>query len=116
MRVAGLGFRKGVSAESLAQVLALVGPYEALATVDAKAQEPGLLNLLKIIQLDLHVISRDRLRAAEVAGEGPARALYGTGSVAESAALAAAGPGARLVVARVKGPDGSTVAAVAEAS
>ncbi len=39
---------------------------------------------------------------------------FGTGSVAEAAALAAAGPGARLVAPRVVSTDGMATAAIAE--
>jgi cobalt-precorrin 5A hydrolase len=42
----------------------------------------------------------------------PAR--YGKGSVAEAAALAACGPGARLLVSRRVGPDGLATVALAE--
>jgi cobalt-precorrin 5A hydrolase len=114
MRVAGLGFRKGVSAESLAAVLALVAPFDAIATLDSKAQEPGFLCLIKTLTQPFHAVSLADLQASETGGAGAARRLYGTGSVAESAALAAAGPGARLVQSKIKGPDGQAVAAIAE--
>lgn len=115
MRVAGLGFRKGVSAESLAKVLAAVGPFDALATVASKAVEPGLQRLISELGVPFHAVSQEMIQGSERAGMGLARLFYGTGSVAESAALAVAGPGARLVVTKVKGPDGMAVAAVAEA-
>lgn len=114
MRVAGLGFRKGVSVESLQATLALVAPFDAVATLDSKSAEPGLQNLLKDLALPFHPVSQAALQASETSGQGLARALYGTGSVAESAALAAAGPGARLVQPKTKGPDGWAVAAIAE--
>ena len=114
MRVAGLGFRKGTAVESLRAVLAKVGPFDAIATAATKVDDPGFASLVKELCLPLHAVSQEALAASERAGSGQAKALYGTGSVAESAALAAAGPGARLVVPRVKGPDGKAVAAVAE--
>jgi len=114
MRIAGLGFRKGVSAESLAAALALVAPFDAIATLDSKAQEPGFINLINTLPQPFHPVSQADLQAAETEGAGAARRLYGTGSVAESAALAAAGPGARLVQTKIKGPDGQAVAALAE--
>ena len=116
MRIAGLGFRKGVSAESLAEALAQVAPYDAVATVAGKAMEPGLQRLISDLGLPFHAVSQEALQASERAGSALARLFYKTGSVAESSALAAAGPGARIVVARVKTPDGMAVAAVAEAS
>jgi cobalt-precorrin 5A hydrolase len=42
------------------------------------------------------------------------RTLFGTGSVAEAAALAAAGPGARLRGPRAVSADGTATAAIAE--
>ena len=114
MIVAGLGFRKGVTLESLKAALALVGRADAFATVDGKEFEPGLQALSSEFGLQVIAVSRDLLAAQNVAGTGPSRALYGTGSVAEASALAAAGPGARLLVKRTKGPDGRTVVALAE--
>lgn len=114
MRVAGLGFRRGVSAESLAAALRLVGNCDALATAEDKAREPGLLRLANDLQLKVHPVSRSRLTAQGIEGSARVEALYGTGSVAEAAALAAAGPGARLIVSKRSGPDGMAVAAIAE--
>jgi cobalt-precorrin 5A hydrolase len=114
MRIAGLGFRKGVSAESLHAALALIGPFDALATVAAKAQEPGLQRLVSDLGLPFHAVSQQELAASETRGTGLARLFYGTGSVAESAALAAAGPGSVLVTSKRKTPDGMAVVAVAE--
>ena len=116
MIVAGLGFRKGVTLESLKAALALVGRADALATAEGKETEPGLQALSADTGMQIITVSRDLLVAQQVAGTGPSRALYGTGSVAEASALAAAGPGARLLVARTKGPDGRTVVALAEGS
>ena len=114
MIVAGLGFRKGVTLESLKAALALVGRADALATVEGKQTEPGLKALSADSGMQIIMVSRDILSEQQVAGAGPSRALYGTGSVAEASALAAAGPGARLLVARTKGPDGRAVVALAE--
>lgn len=114
MIVAGLGFRKGVSAESLRAALALVGRAEALATAAGKEGEPGLKRLAQELGLPVHAVPHDRLAAQGIEGSTKSMALYGTGSVAEAAALAVAGPGARLVVGRKAGPDGMAVAALAE--
>lgn len=114
MRVAGLGFRRGVSAESLRAALALVGQADALATAEDKAQEPGLTRLASSLNLKVHAISRATLAAQGIEGSARVMAAYGTGSVAEAAALAAAGPGARLIVTKRTGPDGMAVAAIAE--
>ena len=114
MIVAGLGFRKGVTLESLKAALALVGGANAFATAEGKEFEPALQAMGAELGLQIIAVPRDLLAAQNVAGTGLSRALYGTGSVAEASALAAAGPGARLLVARTKGPDGRTVVALAE--
>ena len=115
MRVAGLGFRKGASFAALEAALAAVeaqgGTAEALATLPAKAEDPALTELARRTGL--------QIRAVEVAGIAtPTRsarieALHGTGSVAEAAALAAAGPGAIITVARISAPDGMATCAMA---
>ena len=114
MIVAGLGFRKGVSTGSLKAALALVGPAEILATAEGKENEPGLRDLCAEYGLQIIAVRRDLLAAHGITGSPQSLALYGTGSVAEASALAAAGPGARLVQTRLKGPDGMAVVALAE--
>ena len=114
MIVAGLGFRKGVSAQSLRAALALVGRADLLATAEGKEAEPGLLRLSAETGLAIRAVSRASLAAQGIEGSGRSMALYGTGSVAEAAALAAAGQGARLIATRKTGPDGMAVAALAE--
>lgn len=116
MRIAGLGFRRGVSAESLKAALALVGVAEALATAEDKVNEPGLVRLANSLGLKVHGISRAELAAQGVEGSARVMAEFGTGSVAEAAALAAVGSGGRLVAPRRKGPDGMAVAALAESA
>lgn len=116
MIVAGLGFRRGASAESLRAALALVGVPQALATAEDKVHEPGLLRLAKDLGLQVHGVPRAALAAQGIEGSARVMAEYGTGSVAEAAALAAAGPGARLIKGRRIGPDGMAVAALAETS
>jgi cobalt-precorrin 5A hydrolase len=59
-------------------------------------------------------ITTTALAAHPRPGSDRVRKLYGTGSVAESAALAAAGLKAVLVVTRVTSPDGLAVVAIAE--
>lgn len=116
MIVAGLGFRRGASAESLRAALALVGKAEALATAEDKVHEPGLVRLAQGLGLKVQGISRADLAAQGVEGSARVMAEYGTGSVAEAAALSAAGPGARLIVGRRTGPDGMAVAALAQSA
>lgn len=114
MRVAGIGFRDGAGIASLRWVLdaaeARGGTAEALATLPEKAD--ALRPLAAERDLPLYSVA--------VAGiETPTRsprieAMHGTGSVAEAAALVAAGTGARITVARITAPDGMATCAMAE--
>lgn len=112
MRVAGLGFRKAAGVASLADALDRAGRADALATAPDKAEAPAIRDLARATGLPL--------LAVEVAGtDTPTRsarvaALYGTGSLAEAAALAALAPGARLVAPRVTSQDGMATCAIAE--
>jgi cobalt-precorrin 5A hydrolase len=113
MIVAGFGFQSGAGLASLQAALQATGcQVQALATAENKAM--GLTKLAQ--QLGLPVISVSGADLAAHARPGSQRvlALYGTGSVAESAALAAAGRGARLIISRTSSPDGQAVAAIAE--
>ena len=113
MRVAGFGFRKSASLASLQAALALAGgKVDALATVEDKVS--GLTALAQDMGLPLIAVTRAALAAQPRAGSSKVQDLYQTGSVAESSALAAAGPGATLVASRVTSPDGMAVAAIAE--
>lgn len=115
MRVAGIGFRDGAALSSLRAALALAeaqgGPADALATLPEKTD--ALRPLAAERGLPLHGVA--------VAGvDTPTRspriaAMHGTGSVAEAAALVAAGAGARITVARITAPDGMATCAMAEA-
>ena len=115
MKVAGLGFREGATIESLRNLLAQVelqgGPVAALATLPAKTCAPALRALAAERGLSVHAVTVHGV----VTPTQSARimALHGTGSVAEAAALAGAGTGARLVVARVASEDGMATCALA---
>lgn len=112
MIVAGLGCRKGCAAD---EIVALVRdaltrakvPAErlkALATAAFKSDEAGLHEASAILARPLLLIDEAALRAAEsgcVTRSEVALAATGFASVAESAALAAAGPGARLILPRI---------------
>jgi cobalt-precorrin 5A hydrolase len=121
MTVAGLGFRQGVTcaalADAIAKARAMTGdrPISAIATHEAKSVHPSLQALA--LQLDLPVLAIEAAALSKVETETQSRrvaSLYGTGSVAEAAALAAAGDGARLICARVVSEDGMATAAIAE--
>jgi cobalt-precorrin 5A hydrolase len=94
VRVAGLGFRPGCSANALQGALSAAGPVDALATAAEKAQE------LAAACPGRRVIGVTVAGVATPTQSERVLALKGTGSVAEAAALVAAGRGARLVLPR----------------
>ncbi|KAA0969543.1 cobalamin biosynthesis protein [Aureimonas fodinaquatilis] len=115
----GLGFR------SQADETALLAAFEAavsnrcqpdaLATVASKASAPALLALANRLQLPVLAIDEAQLCAQNTPTQSPfVRQRFNTGSVAEAAALAAAGPGAKLIVRRVVAASGMATAAIAE--
>ena len=113
MRVAGFGFRRAAGTDSLRAALAMAGgDVAAMATAEDKVA--GLAGLAAELGLPVIGVSVQALAAQNIDGTDRVKRLFGTGSVAEAAALAAAGQGARLVVTRVTAPDGMAVAAIAE--
>lgn len=112
MRVAGIGFRGAASLASLADALDRAGPADALATSRAKAQAPVIGELAQSRGLPL--IAVDVAGIATPTQSPRVIALHATGSLAEAAALAALGPGARIVVTRVTSSDGMATAAIAQ--
>lgn len=116
VRVAGLGFRSGATVEALRAVLEAVegqgGRVDALATLPAKACALPLRALAAERGLPVHAVAVHGV--ATPTQSARIMALHGTGSVAEAAALACAGEGARLVVERVASPDGMVTCAVAQ--
>lgn len=111
IRVAGFGARAGASLDSLRAAYGATGAsgITALATIQARA------DLVRPLAAELGL----PLQVVAVAGVAtPTRsarvqASFQTGSVAEAAALIAAGPGAQLAVLRVSAPDGMATCAVA---
>lgn len=94
MRVAGLGFRRDTAPAALAAAVAAVGPVDALATLKDKALALGqALPGRRVIGVAVAGVATPT-QSARVLG------LKGTGSVAEAAALVAAGRAARLVAPR----------------
>ena len=114
--IAGLGFRAAAAPESLRAALKAAETAAgvratALATAAAKATAPALTALAA--ERGLPVIAIANLPADTPTQSAAARAAHGTGSVAEAAALAAAGPGARLLTHRIVSPDCMATAALA---
>ncbi|MFT5341780.1 MAG: cobalt-precorrin 5A hydrolase [Paracoccaceae bacterium] len=103
MIVAGFGFRASASLASLQNALSLAstGHIDALAAPADKCVARCLIDLATTSGLPILPIAADQLTNAETTTQS-ARSLRerNTGSVAEAAALAAAGPNARLLTKR----------------
>ena len=117
MMVAGFGFRAAATAVSLRDALArAVG--ERRVTVFAapadKADAACLSELALEAGAGIHAVAPDDLSRQQTLTEAPrVRAKRGTGSVAEAAALAAAGPGAKLLAPRSISADRLATCAIA---
>jgi len=110
--IAGIGLRPGTTqadiAECLDLALAAAGlvqePLPRIATLAARGAEPGLLALAKARHAELVAIPDEALKGFEASCATRSTriaSLYGVGSVAEAAALAAAGPGGVLIQPRI---------------
>jgi len=111
MIVAGVGCRKGAQAADIAAAIAaaLAGAGLAttalalIATSARKGDEPGIAAAASAIGVPLVVVPQRDLEAAGARTATKSTrviAVAGVPSVAEAAALAAAGPGARLIARR----------------
>ena len=106
----GIGCRRGVSREeilkALSQVMAghklALGSLAALASVELKADEEGLLDAAQELGLPLEFFEASMLDETEVPNPSErVREKIGVGSVCEAAAIQAAlksSPAARLIV------------------
>ena len=117
MIVAGFGFRSGVTLAALQDALARAGGVQGithLATLETKVA--GLAPLGRALGLPVVPVTQDAMRVQETVTQSErVEILFGAGSVAEAAALAAAGPGAWLRGPRAVSADGMATAAIAEA-
>lgn len=122
--VAGLGFRQQTSCQALHQVLeqalsaAAQGQrqpvaLQALATAADKCSHPALTRLAARLALPVQAVSLARLCAQTAHASPHVPARYGAQSLAEAAALAAAGLGAVLASPRCTSDDGTATAAIA---
>ncbi|MGL9618709.1 cobalamin biosynthesis protein [Bradyrhizobium sp. U531] len=118
MKVAGLGFRKDVTLASLREALLAAGGPEglaAMATASDKADTEPLKQLARECGLPIRAIPAETLAGIDTFTQsGLVAEKFGTGSVAEAAALAAVGPRARLIATRVVSQDRTATAAIAE--
>ncbi|WP_435853801.1 cobalamin biosynthesis protein [Streptomyces sparsogenes] len=109
--VVGVGAGRGVAMEEVAGLIGRtlsaaglsVGGVVELATVEAKAAEPGLVAAAARLGVPLRGYGAAALARVAVPGpSGAALTAVGTPSVAEAAALLAAGPGGELLVGKRK--------------
>jgi len=109
MKVAGIGCRRGVPTTDVVSAVRLAasqveGALDALATTREKISEEGVIAAATLLGLPL--LCAEDAALSDVADKAVTRsarvlALKGLPSIAETAALAAAGPGARIIVPRV---------------
>jgi cobalt-precorrin 5A hydrolase len=118
MRVAGLGFRRDVTLASLREALVAAGGREgiaAVATVSDKVESDALKLLARELGVPIKSVPAEVLAGiATLTKSELVKARFGTGSVAEAAALAAAGRHARLISTRTVSQDRTATAAIAE--
>jgi cobalt-precorrin 5A hydrolase len=122
MIVAGLGFRTACTAEELVALIERVGGaagvrIAALAVPDVKADASALARAAASLALEVRSVSRDALIAVQPLCPSRSAAVLdavGVASVAEACALAAAGPGARLLA--PKTASGAATCALAASS
>ena len=117
MIVAGFGFRRSATLESLQSALESAGfsaSPDALAAPGDKCGARCLRELSAVTGLDILPVSDAALRACTTTTQSPqSQRARATGSVAEAAALAAAGPGARLLGERQISQDRLATCAIA---
>jgi cobalt-precorrin 5A hydrolase len=118
MKIAGIGFREAAGIDSLRNALMSAGGTDgvmALATAAEKAEAQALVALAAELHLPILAIAPGALAAVETqTWSERVAARFGTGSLAEAAALAAAGPAARLLGPRAVSADSMATAAIAE--
>jgi cobalt-precorrin 5A hydrolase len=118
MRVAGFGFRRDVTLAALHEALLAAGGREglvALATVSDKADTGALKLLAQECGVPIRAIPVEALAGIATSTQSEfVKDKFGTGSVAEAAALAAVGRRARLISTRVVSQDRTATAAIAE--
>ena len=128
MIVAGVGCRTGASAREVEAAIAAAldragvaeGKLGMIATSAAKAGEPGIVAAASERGVKFVVVPQGEFEAAGarvVTHSERVLKLTGVPSVSEAAALAAGGPGARLIAPRVAvGPATCALAIIGDAS
>jgi cobalt-precorrin 5A hydrolase len=128
MIVAGVGCRRGTTAQeidaaieaALAQAGFASNQLTAIATSDGKGSEVGIIEVAAGRGVRLVLVTPGDLEAAGPRTQSSSprvKELFGVPSVAEAAALAAAGSEARLIVPRLSmGPATCAIAATEDGS
>jgi cobalt-precorrin 5A hydrolase len=118
MIVAGFGFRSETTFAALEDALTRAGGPEGVTHLATVATKVGNLEpLAQTLGLPVLALAPEALRGLTTLTQSDRVAgMFGTGSVAEAAALLAAGRGARLRGPRAVSADGTATAAIAEAS
>jgi cobalamin biosynthesis protein CbiG len=121
--VAGIGCRRDAPAAAVQAALHAAlrdagrqaGDLSLIATLESKVTEPGIVTTARRLGLRIAAVAQPDAAAQAVPTDSAAsRAATGLGSVAEAAALAAAGPGARLLGPRQA--SGAATCALAESA
>jgi len=115
MIVAGFGMRADVTEASLQDALDQTGyAPDAIATVADKAEFVAFQTFARAQNLPIQTVSQDSLDQAQTQTQSQASLQHrGTGSVAEAAALIAAGTGATLISTRKISNDRLATCAIA---
>ena len=117
-KIAGFGFRRGVTLASLRRLLASTDQAQdlsALATAADKALTPAFQDLARSLGVPVIAVSLADICEQEEAVAGPhVPARYGHKSLSEAAALAACGANAALILRRTASADGLATIAIAQ--
>lgn len=125
MVVAGIGCRQGASADSVLAAFAAActaagvepGAVTGFATAGSKSGEAGIVAAAQSLKLTLQAVEAGAMQAAadrSITQSQRVIALMQVPSVAETAALAAAGPGSRLLGPRQAAGEATCALAVAQ--
>ncbi|MEP1353673.1 MAG: cobalamin biosynthesis protein [Tateyamaria sp.] len=118
MIVAGFGFTTRATSASLRAALyatGFTGALTKIASASDKVQTAAFTDLATNLDVPVAAISAEQIASAQTATQSTtSKSARDTGSVAEAAALAAAGPGARLLVTRHISADRMATCAIAK--
>ena len=118
MICAGFGFRQSATLDSLLNAYAKTGAKaDSIATAADKAESAAFQAVAVELGLTVTSVTPDELETQATLSQSQAsQAARNTGSVAEAAALAAIGPSAKLLSARVISDDRLATCAIASAA